>query len=448
MSLLAAAALIPAAPAAAQQAGHRQNRPQPQLAALAQSTCLPEHAAAGHCTPTPAPAPQQAPQAQPAAPAQSTCLPEHAAAGHCTPTPGLAPQQAPQTEPAAPAQSTCLPEHAAMGHCTPAPAPAPQQTPQAQPATPAQPTCLPEHAAMGHCTPTPAPQTTAPPQPAAPAQPTCLPEHAAMGHCTPAPARPGAGAVAEGTNLPAGTAPPPPVPTDHAADRVYGSEAMHMGRHHLQEFHGGQKLFQLFANELELQPRSGRDGIGWDIDAWYGGDISRLWLKSEGEGELGKRLEKVETQALYSHAIDPYFNLQGGLRFDLRPKPNRVYATIGVEGLAPSFFELEAFAFLSNKGELMARLSGYYDQRITQRLILQPTAELNFAAQNSREIGVGAGLSDAEIGVRLRYDIRREFAPYIGVQYERAFGRTRRYLRDEGEDPSGWSILTGVRLWF
>jgi copper resistance protein B len=408
LSLLAAAVLIPAAPAAAQQAGQMQSQPQP------------------------------------ATPAQPTCLPEHAAMGHCTPAP--APQAAPPPQPAAPAQPACLPEHAAMGHCTPAPAP--QQTPPPQPAAPAQPTCLPEHAAMGHCTPTPAPQQTPPPQPAAPPQPTCLPEHAAMGHCTPAPAQQGAGAAAEGTNLPAGTAPPPPVPTDHAADRVYGAEPMDMGRHHLQEFHGGQTLFQIFANELELQPRSGRDGIGWDIDAWYGGDIDRLWLKSEGEGELGKRLEKVDTQALYSHAIDPYFNLQGGLRFDLRPKPNRIYATFGVEGLAPSFFELEAFAFLSNKGELMARLSGSYDQRITQRLILQPAAELNFAAQNSRAIGVGAGLSDAEVGVRLRYDIRREFAPYIGVQYERAFGRTRRYLREEGEDPSGWSILTGVRLWF
>ena len=96
----------------------------------------------------------------------------------------------------------------------------------------------------------------------------------------------------------------------------------------------------------------------------------------------------------------------------------------------------------------MARVEGYYDQRITQRLILQPRAELNFAAQNTREIGVGSGLSDAEVGLRLRYDIRREFAPYVGVQYRQAFGQTRRYLRDEGEKAGGWSLLTGVRMWF
>jgi copper resistance protein B len=121
---------------------------------------------------------------------------------------------------------------------------------------------------------------------------------------------------------------------------------------------------------------------------------------------------------------------------------------LGVEGLAPSFFDVEGTLFLSNKGELFARAEGYYDQRITQRLILQPSVELNFAAQNSREVGVGAGLSDGEVGLRLRYDIRREFAPYVGVQYSRAFGRTRSYLREEGERPGGWSLLTGVRAWF
>ena len=253
---------------------------------------------------------------------------------------------------------------------------------------------------------------------------------------------------AVGTDLPAGTSPPPPIPAEWAADRVYDPAAMEMGRHHLRTFHGGQKFVQVLWNVAEYQFRKGRDGYEWDGEGWYGGDINRLWVKSEGEGALGEGLEKAEVQALYSRAIDPYFNLQGGLRYDFKPNPSRVYATIGVEGLAPNFFDVEGALFLSNKGELMARASGWYDQRITQRLILQPRAELNFAAQNSREIGVGAGLSDAEIGVRLRYDIRREFAPYVGVQYRRAFGKTARYLRDEGEDAAGWSLLTGIRMWF
>jgi copper resistance protein B len=258
----------------------------------------------------------------------------------------------------------------------------------------------------------------------------------------------GANTEAAGTNLPAGNAAPPPVPTDHAADRVFGADAMAMGRQHLQEFHGGQKVFQIFNNLIEYQARKGRDGYEWNSEAWYGGDINRLWLKSEGDGTFGRSVDRAEVEALYSKAIDPYFNLQGGVRYDFKPNPSRVYATIGVEGLAPSFFEVEGALFLSNKGELMARAEGYYDQRITQRLILQPRVELNFAAQNSRAIAVGSGLSDAEIGARLRYDIRREFSPYVGVQYKRAFGRTAHYLREAGEDAGGWEFVAGVRTWF
>ncbi len=258
----------------------------------------------------------------------------------------------------------------------------------------------------------------------------------------------GAMGAATGTDLPAGNAPPPPVPTANAADAIYGTPAMEMGRHHLNEFHGGQRLYQVMFNVAEAQLRKGRDGFEWDGEGWFGGDIHRLWVKSEGEGEFGRSLEKAEVQALYSRAVGPYFNIQGGVRHDFKPNPSRFYAVAGFEGLAPSFFDVEGALFLSNKGELMARLEGYYDQRITQRLILQPRAEVNFAAQNSREIGVGSGLSDAELGLRLRYDIRREFAPYVGVQYQQAFGKTRRYLRDEGEDAGGWSLLTGVRMWF
>jgi len=251
-----------------------------------------------------------------------------------------------------------------------------------------------------------------------------------------------------GTDLPAGNAPPPPLLTDHAADQVYGSQAMAMGRHHLETFHGGQKIGQIFFNLAEYQFRKGRDGFEWNGEAWYGGDINRVWLKSEGEGTFGRSLERAEVQALYSHAIGPYFNLQGGLRYDFKPNPSRIYATLGIEGLAPSFFEVEGALFLSNKGELLARAGGYYDQRITQRLILQPRAELNFAAQSSRETGIGSGLSDAEIGARLRYDITRQFAPYVGVQYRSAFGATRRFLREAGEDAGGWEVVTGLRAWF
>jgi copper resistance protein B len=334
--------------------------------------------------------------------------------------------QAPQ--PAATTASPCTAEHAAMGHCT-MPAPQPAPLPPSS--------CTAEHAAMGHC-------TTPSPQPVRPADPACPPEHAAMGHCTPA-APTGS---AEGTDLPAGNAPPPHVPADRAADAVFGTPAMEMGRHHLSHFHGEQKFSQFMLNSLEVQHRSGREAYEWDTAFWYGGDVSRLLLKSEGEGEFGGGLEEAEVQALYSHAVGPYFNVQGGVRYDIRPNPSRVYATLGFEGLAPYWFDVEGALFLSDRGELMGRLEGSYDQRITQRLILQPGVELNFAAQSSREIGVGKGLSDVELGLRLRYEIKREFAPYVGVKYSRAFGDTRQFRKAEGEQASGWSLLTGIRAWF
>ena len=250
-----------------------------------------------------------------------------------------------------------------------------------------------------------------------------------------------------GTDMPAGTAPPPPPPADHAADQVYGASAMATGRHHLGEFHGGQKLSQIMLNVADYQVKRGRDGFEWVAQGWYGGDIDRLWVKSEGDGEFGGSVGRAEVQTLYSHAIGPYFNLQGGVRYDFKPNPSRTYATVGIEGLAPGFFDLEAALFLSNKGEVMGRVEGTYDQRITQRLILQPRVEINLAAQNSPAIRTGAGLSDAEFGVRLRYDIRREFSPYVGVQYKRAFGTTGRYLRDAGERRGGWSFVMGIRTW-
>ena len=251
-----------------------------------------------------------------------------------------------------------------------------------------------------------------------------------------------------GTALPAGNAPPPPAPTDHAADRVYGAEAMTMGRNHLQHHHGGGDFYQIMFNLAEYQFRNGRDGYRWDGEAWYGGDINRLFVKTEGEGTFRQGVDSAEVQALYSRAIGPYFNLQGGIRQDLGPSPKRTYATIGFEGLAPTSFEVEGAAFLSNKGDLLGRLEGYYDQRITQRLILQPRAELNFAAQDVPENGIGSGLSNAELGMRLRYEIRREFAPYVGVSWDRKVGDTARFARSAGDNPESTSLVLGVRTWF
>jgi copper resistance protein B len=251
-----------------------------------------------------------------------------------------------------------------------------------------------------------------------------------------------------GTALPAGNAPAPAPPTDHYADRFFPHDNMEHGRAALMRQEGGQNFSQVMFNLAEVQARRGRDGYRWDGEAWFGGDINRLWLKSEGDGAFRQGVENAEVQALYSHAVGPYFNLQAGVRHDLQPSPTRTYATVGFEGLAPYMFEVNGALFLSKKGDLLGRLEGYYDQRITQRLILQPRVELNLAAQDVPENRLGAGLTDAELGLRLRYEVRRQFAPYVGVSYLAQTGRTADFTRAEGKKPQTTSFVAGVRFWF
>jgi len=251
-----------------------------------------------------------------------------------------------------------------------------------------------------------------------------------------------------GTALPPGNAPAPAPPTDHYADRVYSPADMAQARNELRREHGGGTFRQILFNLAEYQVRKGSNGYRWDGEAWIGGDINRLTLKSEGEGAVRDGVESAEIQALYSRALDPFWNFQAGVRYDFKPNPSRTYATIGIEGLAPYWFEVEGALFLSDKGDVLARAEGYYDQRITQRLILQPRVELNFAAQDVPENRIGSGLSNAEIGLRLRYEIAREFAPYIGISYDRKVGDTARYARIDGDDVKATSFVVGVRTWF
>ncbi|MHA3795583.1 copper resistance protein B [Sphingomonas sp. YL-JM2C] len=251
-----------------------------------------------------------------------------------------------------------------------------------------------------------------------------------------------------GTALPAGNAPAPKPPMDHYAERQFPAADMAQSRMAMMHEQGGQSFSQVMFNLAEVQARQGRDGYRWDGEAWFGGDINRLTLKSEGEGIFRRGVESAEIQALYSRAIGPYFNLQAGIRHDFQPSPSRTYATIGFEGLAPYWFEVEGAAFLSDKGDVLGRLEGYYDQRLTQRLVLQPRVELNLSAQDIPENRIGSGLVNAELGLRLRYEITRQFAPYIGVSYEAKTGRTADYARADGEDPTTTSLVAGVRIWF
>lgn len=282
---------------------------------------------------------------------------------------------------------------------------------------------------------------------AAPATGAAQPmDHSNMPGMTMTEMRPGH--TATGTALPPGNAPAPAAPIANYADRIYSPEAMAAARADLRSEHGGAKISMVTFNLAEYQSRSGRDGFRWDGNAWYGGDINRLVLKTEGEGAFGRGVEAAEVQALYARAIGPYTDIQLGVRYDFKPNPSRVYASVGFETLAPGFFDVEGALFLSNKGDLLGRLEGYYDQRITQRLILQPRAEFNLAAQDVPEIGIGSGLSNAELGLRLRYEVKREFAPYVGVSYERKVGDTARFARADGEKAGSTSLVLGIRTWF
>lgn len=261
-------------------------------------------------------------------------------------------------------------------------------------------------------------------------------DHGAMGHSMPT----------TDVAIPQGT--PPAVPTDHAADALHDPAAMARARAAMIAEGGGMTYSQWMLDRLEYRAGKGADGYAWEGEGWIGGDINRFAVKSEGEGAFGGSLERAEVQALYSRAIDPWFNLQAGVRQDFGEGPDRSYAVIGIDGLAPYWFEVGAEAFLSTRGDAHLRLEASYDQRITQRLILQPAAEFNLAAQDVPELGIGAGPSDIELGLRLRYEIAREFAPYVGVNWERKLGDTADHARAAGEKPSATSLVIGLRAWF
>lgn len=246
--------------------------------------------------------------------------------------------------------------------------------------------------------------------------------------------------------LPDHETPAPAPATDHLADKVFDSAAMDRARAVLREEHGGARISQVMANLLEYRARSGDDGYHWDGEAWFGGDLNRLVLKSEGEGDR-HGVEAGEIQALYSRAVGLYTDLQVGVRQDVEPK-SRTYATVGFETLLPYWIEGGGALFLSNKGDVLGRAEGAIDWRLTQRLILQPRAELNFAARDIPETATGSGLSDGELGLRLRYEVRRAFAPYVGVTWAKRFGRTADYARAQDREVSDTSFVVGLRAWF
>ncbi len=233
------------------------------------------------------------------------------------------------------------------------------------------------------------------------------------------------------------------------ADQYYNATEMDEARRAVMHEGGAQTNWFVQADRFEYRSNEGDPLFLWDAQGWYGGDINKLWVKTEGEYSFdADEFEAAEVQALWSRAITSFFDVQAGLRYDFAPGDDRTFGVVGLQGLAPYLFEVDAALFVSEDGDISARIEAEYELLLTQRLILQPRAELNFAVQDVAEYGVGSGLSTAEAGMRLRYEIKREFAPYIGVSWERAVGETADFARADGEDPSAVSFVAGLRLWF
>lgn len=204
----------------------------------------------------------------------------------------------------------------------------------------------------------------------------------------------------------------------------------------------------LLSDRLEARYAGEQDGYLWDIQGWYGTDRDRWWLKTEGEGESGSSPDHAELQLLFGRAFAPFWDWQVGVRHDLRPRPDRTHLVLGLQGVAPYEFEIDSALFVSENGDVTARVEAEYDVRVTQRLVLQPRVELNASASEDHATHLDSGFNSTELGLRLRYEVRQEFAPYIGISWEQLYGGTADRARAEGEPTSVTSFVIGLRAWF
>ncbi len=204
--------------------------------------------------------------------------------------------------------------------------------------------------------------------------------------------------------------------------------------------------FVLF-DQLEWQGSDSSNGVRWDAGGWVGGDLNRLWFRTEGQARSG-RLDDAEAHLLYGRAVARWWDVVVGVRQDLRPGPAQSWLAVGVQGIAPYWFDVEATAYLGAGGQTAVRLEAEYELLLTRRLVLQPLVELNLYGQTNAARGIGAGISSFDAGLRVRYELRREFAPYLGVTWHNRFGETAGLAEAAGESPGGRRLVAGLRLWF
>ena len=365
------------------------------------------------------------PVSKPIPPPTPTPAMDHSGMGHSTmqmPMPAAKPPSAPN-KPASrkPAAKPVAKPAAAIDHST-----MQMQMPAIQP----EPV---DHAAMGHDM--PAPDESGQPAPM---------DHSTMGlpESSSAPSMQGMDHSAMPGMSMAPTEPVTPIPTLTEADRA---AAVPPSVGHAVHDKSIQSL--VLVNRLEAWDADGGAGLLWEGQAWIGTDLNRLWLRSEGE-RVGGRTESADLEVLYGRSVAPWWDVVIGVRHDFKPGHSQDFAAVGVIGLAPQKFEIGATAYIGTSGQTALRFEAEREVLLTNRLILQPLIEANLYGRDDQQRGIGSGLSTMEAGLRLRYEVAREFAPYIGIVRERAFGGTADARRAEGEAINDTRLVAGFRFWF
>lgn len=272
--------------------------------------------------------------------------------------------------------------------------------------------------------------------------PMTAPAEATAGPAPTAPADKAAPATSMDMGEMQGGAPPPDArDPDAYAD---GLRSQHMPGMDMAD---DEPYGMLLIDQLEYGWNDDNESLNFDMQGWYGNDYDKVWMKAEG-ANTPDGLGATRTELLWDHAIATFWGAQLGVRHDSGEGPGRNWLAVGVQGLAPYWFDVDAAVYLGESGRSAARLDVEYDLLLTQRLVLQPNFQLNLYGKSDPARAIGSGLSDAELGVRLRYEISRQFAPYIGVSWERKFGETADFARSAGKDVRERQWLVGVRMWF
>ncbi len=227
-------------------------------------------------------------------------------------------------------------------------------------------------------------------------------------------------------------------PHAYAEGQDSGPFSLHLG--------DTQSFASLLLENLELSRSDGSTSGAYDLQGSYGRTYDRMVLKAEGDIDAGQ-IEEARSELLWGHAIASYWDTHLGIRYDSGDGPNRNWLAFGIQGLAPYWFEVEATAYLGENGRTALRLDASYELLFTQKLIFQPRIEADIYGKSDTVRGLGSGLAEVTAGLRLRYEIRREFAPYIGVEWVSKFGKTKDLARASGDDTSDARIVAGLRYW-